>query len=358
MIYPVLFGIMAKRPVHSQERDFRVGYRSEAGIPCSGEDRGCAAGSEYEVDGSHGTASGGLNSEKLYLIGAAALGKGRRNWKSFMNSSLHAGARRIPSFWMPGPLPRLRGARTTVKRVRDSFDNPKTKDDRMVVNTIAGSNYAYNHPITIKNIRRLWEKVVDGVCENEEHRGRLYQDGMAYISSGERIIYVPARQGQLPELMVKWFAYQETDSSDLLIRTFVAHFYFVSLHPFCDGNGRMARIINASQLFYGGYRKTKTLPLSSAINTQLSGYYSSLADSERVLNGVDERWLDLSPFVSYMLDAFERCLMDGPLSANVLTEAEMKLLELMSKAGIHAESTAKKAAGILHLPERSARTVL
>ena len=87
----------------------------------------------------------------------------------------------------------------------------------------------------------------------------------------------------------------------------------------------------------------KNLPLSSAINNQLSGYYGSLADSETVLNGIDDRWLDLSPFVSYMLDAFERCLIDAALSVNALTEAESRLLERMN---IHAEITTKKAAGI------------
>lgn len=144
----------------------------------------------------------------------------------------------------------------------------------------------------------------------------------------------------------------------MLIRSFVAHFYFVYLHPFCDGNGRVARILNASQLYHGGYRKMKNLPLSSAINNQLSGYYGSLADSETVLNGIDDRWLDLSPFVSYMLDAFERCLIDAALSVNALTEAESKLLERMNKAGIHAEITTKKAAGILQRSENGARTVL
>ena len=252
----------------------------------------------------------------------------------------------------------IEGARTTVQRVRDHFENPKTKDDRMVVNTIAGSNYAYNHPITENNIRRLWEKIVDGVCENEEHRGKLYRDGMVYVGSGERVIHVPAQAEQLPELMTQWFAYREADNSDLLIRSFVAHFYFVYLHPFCDGNGRAARILNASQLYHGGYRKMKNLPLSSAINNQLSGYYGSLADSETVLNGIDDRWLDLSPFVSYMLDAFERCLIDAALSVNALTEAESKLLERMNKAGIHAEITTKKAAVILQRSESGARSVL
>ena len=102
----------------------------------------------------------------------------------------------------------------------------------------------------------------------------------------------------------------------------------------------------------------KNLPLSSAINNQLSGYYGSLADSETVLNGIDDRWLDLSPFVSYMLDAFERCLIDAALAANNLTKAEKKLLERMNHAGIHAEITTKKAAGILQMSDSGTRAVL
>lgn len=195
-----------------------------------------------------------------------------------------------------------------------------------IVNTIAGSDYAFNNPITEKNIRKLWEKIIDGVCENEEKCGKLYRDGMVYVGSRGRIIHFPAQFEQLPERMTQWFAYRENTDDDLLINSFVAHFYFVYLHPFCDGNGRIIRILNASQLYHSGYRKMKNLPLSNAINNQLSGYYSSLSDSETVLNGIEDKWLDISPFVSYMLDTFEDCLIDAALSAKVLTEAESKLL--------------------------------
>ena len=102
----------------------------------------------------------------------------------------------------------------------------------------------------------------------------------------------------------------------------------------------------------------KSLPLASAINNELSGYYSSLSDSEIVLNGIEDGWLDVSPFVSYMLDAFERCLIDAALSRNTLSEAEKRLLERMNRVGIRAEITTKKAAGILQRSEDAARTVL
>lgn len=300
----------------------------------------------------------GLNGESLYLTGMSEL----RNKVSKLDTfyaqlPAHRGVKDtiLLDAWSSATI---EGARTTVQQVRDHFKNPKTKDDRMVINTIAGTNYAYNHPITARNIRALWEKVVDGVCDNEAHRGTLYRDGVVYIGSGTRIVHTPARAEQLPELMDQWFSFREEETGDLLIRSFVSHFYFVYLHPFCDGNGRTARILNASQLYHGGYKKMKSLPLSSAINKQLSGYYSSLEDSEIVLNGTESKWLDLTPFVSYMLDAFERCMMDAALSENTLSEKESKLLERMNKAGIHGEITVKKAATILRMSENGTRSVL
>lgn len=252
----------------------------------------------------------------------------------------------------------IEGARTTVDQVKKAFTNPKSKDDRMVINTVVGCNYAYGRPITSNNIRRFWEKIVDGVCENEEHKGTKYRDGMVYVGSSSDIVHIPAKPEQLPELMDKWFAFLEMETKDHLIHSFVAHFYFVYLHPFCDGNGRAARILNSSYLFHNGYRKMKNLPLSSAINNNLNGYYSSLSDSESLIISPEGSWLDLSPFVSYMLDAFERCLIDAALSANTLSPAEKKLLERMNKVGPNAEITTAKASKILDSSEFIARRIL
>ena len=110
----------------------------------------------------------GLSGEKLYLTGVTALRKKAAELDALYEQlPAHRGMKDtiLLDAWSSATI---EGARTTVQRVRDHFENPKTKDDRMVVNTIMGSNYAYNHPITENNIRRLWEKIVDGVCENEE----------------------------------------------------------------------------------------------------------------------------------------------------------------------------------------------
>ncbi len=299
----------------------------------------------------------GIHGEKLYLTGVTQLRK--------RVSELDMLYEKLPEHWGfqdtiildAWSSATIEGARTTVSQVRKSFDNPRTKDDRMVINTVLGSKYAYGRPITEKNIRRLWNKVVDGVCENEAQQGKLYRSGMVYIAGASQTVHTPADPEIIPDRMAQFFSFRE-GTEDLLLRSFAAHFYFVYIHPFCDGNGRTARILNASQLYHEGYQKMRSLSLSTAINQQLSGYYSSLLDSEAVLNGQETKWLDLSPFVSYMLDAFERCLIDAALSENNLTPRESKILERMNKVGISAEITASKAAKILDCSASSARAVL
>ena len=148
----------------------------------------------------------GLHGEKLYLTGVTAL-QNRANELDFLYEKLpiSRGVKDtiLLDAWSSATI---EGARTTVDQVKKAFTDPKTKDDRMVINTIAGSNYAYGQPITTRNIRKLWIKIVDGVCETTEHMGELYRDGMVYIGSSSRIIHVPAVPEQLPELMDKWFA--------------------------------------------------------------------------------------------------------------------------------------------------------
>lgn len=330
----------------------KLEYRSKAGILDAGQEleRRLSDQAELPLPGIHG--------EKLILTGVTKLRKRSTELNAlYENLTVPHGVKEtiLLDAWSSATI---EGARTTVAQVRQSFDNPKTKDDRMVVNAIAGSNYAYQYPITAKNIRRLWEKVVEGVCENPDQKGILYRDGMVYIGNASRIIHTPAPSEQIPELMSHWFAFREAESEDILTQSFVAHFYFVYVHPFCDGNGRTTRILNASQLYHSGYRKMKRLPLSSAINNQLSGYYSSLADSEISLQGPDGPWMDLSPFVSFMQDAFERCMIDAALSKNKLSVMESAVLERMNKVGFNAEITVKKAAQILNCSDSAARTTL
>lgn len=330
----------------------KLGFRGAAGIREAKEELDCRLHDRMELP------LPGIHGERLFLTNVSGLRKRAAELTGIYESLPdHHGVQDtiLLDAWSSATI---EGARTTVAQVKESLSNPRTKDDRMVVNAMIAGKYAYEHPITGGNIRKLWEMVADGVCENVEQKGKLYRDGMVYIGSASRIVHIPAAAEQLPQLMEHYFTFCQGDEPELLIRSFAAHFYFAYVHPFCDGNGRTARILNASQLYHGGYRKMKSLPLSNAINNQLSGYYGSLSDSEAVLTDEDGTWLDISVFVSFMLDAFERCLIDAALSENTLTESESCLLQRMNRVGVNAEITVKKAEVILERSESATRAVL
>ena len=328
----------------------KLQYRANAKVP------GARAELEERLHDRMELPLSGISGERLYLTGASRLEERAiqlREMYDQLPKSRGVTDYVILDAWSSATI---EGARTTGARVKESFAKPISKDDKMVVNAVRGSNYAYGRPITRKNLRTLWERGTEGVCENTHLDGNPYRSGMVEIGSASRTVHTPATPERLPDLMEQWFRFREQDQS--LIGSFVAHFYFVYVHPFCDGNGRTARIVNASSLYHAGWKKMKSLPQSNAITNDLSGYYRSLEDSEYPLSDQTGKWLDLSPFVSYMLDVFEQCMIDAALSRNELTPNETKLLDRMNRVSGTAEITVKKAAAILGNSESAARNTL
>lgn len=201
----------------------------------------------------------------------------------------------------------IEGARTTVESVRKSFEKPKSKDDKMVVNTIHGINYAYENQISMKNIRKLWEIVTEGVCENGHLAGTKFRTGMVYVGDDMSVVHTPAEPEMIEDMMEELFNFSDSSTYNVWLTAGILHYYFVYIHPFCDGNGRMARILTQSFLQQKGLDKIRYLPLSRTINGSLSGYYKMLKESELIqING--ERWIDITPFLDYMLNIIEECM--------------------------------------------------
>lgn len=115
----------------------------------------------------------GIHGETLYLTGLQKLNAWAEELEVLFDRLPDAPGEREVILLDAWSSATIEGARTTVDQVRRSFANPKTRDDRMVINTVRGSQFAFEQPISVKNIRTLWETVVDGVCENQVHRGML-----------------------------------------------------------------------------------------------------------------------------------------------------------------------------------------
>ena len=88
-----------------------------------------------------------------------------------------------------------------------------------------------------------------------------------------------------------------------IIRSIVAHLYLAWIHPFGDGNGRTARLVEFQILIGSGVPSPAAHLLSNHYNETRSEYYRTLDRSSRARNGVIE-------FLMYALQGFVDGLSD------------------------------------------------
>lgn len=205
----------------------------------------------------------------------------------------------------------IEGARTTIESVKKSLNEPKSKSDIMVVNNMKALDKVYSgFKINDSSIRELWNLVVDGVCENIGVKGTKYRDGEVYI------------------------------------------------HPFCDGNGRTARILQNYCFYTNGYEGVRKIRISQAINMHLGAYYKVLESVEKPFIIDEHIMLDLTAFIDYMLERIlEACNLSEKKQYD-LSVQERTLLVRMSKRGIGAEITVANAASLMNVSLDKARRIL
>ena len=76
-----------------------------------------------------------------------------------------------------------------------------------------------------------------------------------------------------------WF--NHNDKTDPIIKAALAHLWFVTIHPFDDGNGRIARAITDMQLARADETTQRFYSLSAQIRLERSAYYSILEKTQR-----------------------------------------------------------------------------
>lgn len=117
--------------------------------------------------------------------------------------------------------------------------------------------------------------------------GALRGDEPMQVVSGstgrERIHFsAPPRQGLEAELdnFLAWFNAKPADL-DGLIRAGLAHLWFITLHPFEDGNGRIARALTDMALSQDERQPRRFFSLSAQILHERKGYYAILERTQR-----------------------------------------------------------------------------
>lgn len=92
----------------------------------------------------------------------------------------------------------------------------------------------------------------------------------------------PPRSGLAAELedFLSWFNIPPT-GLDPLLRAGIAHLWLITLHPFDDGNGRVARAVTDRALSQAEHQSVRFYSLSAAIMAQRQAYYDHLERSQQ-----------------------------------------------------------------------------
>lgn len=124
-----------------------------------------------------------------------------------------------------------------------------------------------------------------GFSEGSQIEVGQYRTNEEHIVSGmfgrEKIHYVAPSPGGVDEEMadfLDWF--NNHDNINSVIRSAIAHFWFVSIHPFEDGNGRLARILSDMLLARADKSEFRFYNISSQINKDKKRYYDILEKAQ------------------------------------------------------------------------------
>jgi Fic family protein len=108
------------------------------------------------------------------------------------------------------------------------------------------------------------------------------------------------------DTFLAWFAAsQKQDGLDPLLRAGIAHFWFVTLHPFDDGNGRLTRTITDLALAQGEAQAIRFYAMSASILEDRSGYYRVLETSQKSTTDITE-WLQW--FLQILLRSMQQAM--------------------------------------------------
>lgn len=135
--------------------------------------------------------------------------------------------------------------------------------------------------------------------------GKYRVDEMSVISGvldREKVHYrapSPDRVQKEMDVFLKWFNDPSTPRD--YIKSAVAHFWFVSIHPFDDGNGRIGRAIADMALSQADNSPRRYFSMSRQIGQEKNKYYDIL---ERCQKGTT----DLTAWIEWYLDCMLRAI--------------------------------------------------
>ena len=203
-------------------------------------------------------------------------------------------------------------SRESVRRIL-SGQAPKNDEEHRIYGMKLGLEFIadVSHTITEENLFRLYQMTIGDFLPEEDRLlpGNLYRHDSVYIVGG-KVEHTGLPWQRLPAYMAELVAFAaEKAAQNDLVKAAILHFALAYLHPYFDGNGRMARLLHLWYLVQQGYTSALFVPMSRFIEESRSRYYKAytLVEQNQQISGV----LDVTPFLTYFAESVYSRLGEG-----------------------------------------------
>jgi len=186
---------------------------------------------------------------------------------------------------------------------------PADRNVEGVVEMMLDATQKFTAPLTVERLfgwhASLFPTGRSGMIKIKVGAWRDDTTGPMQVASGPigrtRVHYeAPAADRLDPEMkgFLDWFNKVE-DPAALVLKAGVAHLWFVTIHPFDDGNGRIARTIADLTLARSEKNAQRFYSMSAQIREERKAYYD-------ILEATQKGGLDITPWLEWFLGCLER----------------------------------------------------
>lgn len=187
---------------------------------------------------------------------------------------------------------------------------PADRDVEGIVEILLDATRQYKEPLTAERLfgwhAALFPTGHSGITRITVGAWRTNEHGPMQVISGpigrETVHYEAPEAGRLETEMndfLEWFG--SDDGDDPVLRAALAHLWFVTIHPFDDGNGRIARAIADMQLARSEKTPQRFYSMSAQIREERKAYYDILEATQR-------RTMDVTPWMEWFLACLGRAI--------------------------------------------------
>lgn len=200
----------------------------------------------------------------------------------------------------------IEGCRSNIDNVRKILSSGDLtrcgKEDKMVLNIVDAQLKYYENKIrSISDIVDAWKVVSEGVCDNLGSQGNMFRSKMVYIGNEISVKHYAEYPDKIYEKMSLLERFINNKGYNPLLKSIISHYYIEYIHPMCDCNGRLGRLLQNAIMYQEGYEGIRFANVSETINKYLSRYYVAIESSEVAMKTLEfGKCIDVTPFVYYM----------------------------------------------------------